>query len=137
MEIGVRIGIGSFEFSEGMCCHESMDGGGDVGVEVGVESEEAVECFKIRWGNVTSGCGYGCVGVLVLIVVGLLHTLPRSFPKRHSYRRFSRPIPPCEMYDPMQDIAHMCIHPDRHEFAYIVCCRCSCGGRGGGDGEVV
>lgn len=141
MEIEVRVRIGSFEFSEGMCCHESMDGGGDVGVEVGVESEEVEECFEIRGGDVTSGCGYGCIGVLilvlVLIVVGLLHTLPRSLPKRHSNRRFSRPIPPCEMYDPMQNVTHMCVHPDRYEFTYIVRCCCSCGGGGGGDGEVV
>lgn len=141
MEIEVRVRIGSFEFSEGMCCHESMDGGGDVGVEVGVESEEVEECFEIRGGDVTSGCGYGCIGVLilvlVLIVVGLLHTLPRSLPKRHSNRRFSRPIPPCEMYHPMQNVTHMCVHPDRYEFAYIVRCCCSCGGGGGGDGEVV
>lgn len=108
-----------------------------------MESEEVEECFEVGRGDVASRCRCGCAGVLILVVIELLHTLSscseswtgRFFPKRHSNRRFPGPIPPCKVYDPMQDIAHMGIHPDGHKFAYIVCC--CCGGRGGGDGEVV
>lgn len=101
-----------------------------------MESEKVKECFEVGWGDIASGSRRGCAGVLVLVVIELLHTLSscseswagRLSSKRHPNRRFPRPIPACEVYNPMQDIAHMSVHPDRHEFAYIICC--GCGGRG-------